>query len=53
MYIVDLYYLYVIYLHTLHTIPNKLAIKLARVAVCPIYLNSFLYQLKIVILGVS
>ena len=53
VYTIDIYYLYVIYLHTLHTTPNKLAIKLALVAVCPIHLNSFLYQLKTIILGVS
>jgi hypothetical protein len=50
---IEVYDLIVIYLHTLHTIPNKLAIELACVAVCPIHLNSFLYQLKTIILGVS
>jgi hypothetical protein len=45
VYTLDIYYLYVMYLHTLHTIPNNLSIKLSHVAVCPIHLNSFLYQL--------
>jgi hypothetical protein len=37
VYTIEVYDLIVIYLHTPHTIPNKLAIKLARVAVCPIH----------------
>eukprot|EP01049_Picozoa_sp_SAG25_P003422 SAG25_NODE_197_length_12126_cov_39.030515_2_plen_79_part_00 len=45
VYTIEVYDLIIIYLHTPHTIPNKLAIKLACVAVCHIHLNGFLCQL--------